>query len=137
MNFFKKKPAIILTKEMENVPSNVKAAVPCEAEKFSAGFDHVNRHMIKKDSSPSIMSSSSSTIMNPYYHEELGMYTIPMCNEKLAIKKSIIIKLEKMISRKDLAFISLSKIDGKPIYKYIGHKFFTFDLPYEELVSIG
>jgi hypothetical protein len=56
---------------------------------------------------------------------------------KEKLKSSIVISLYGLnVQRSDLEFICKSRIDGRPIYRYIGHDFSKFDIPYEELVSI-
>ena len=55
---------------------------------------------------------------------------------KALLKQSIVISLDFPIKRFDLEFIANSKIDGKPIYRYIGSDFSTFDLPFEEVASL-
>jgi hypothetical protein len=53
------------------------------------------------------------------------------------LKRSIVISLYDFdIERSDLEFIGNSRIDSRPIYRYIGNDFSKFDLPYEELVSL-
>ena len=56
---------------------------------------------------------------------------------KEKLKSSIVISLyDRDVIRDDLEFVGKSRIDGRPIYRYIGEDFSKFDLPYEELVSI-
>ena len=58
-------------------------------------------------------------------------------NNKDLLKRSIVISLYDFeVERSDLEFIGNSRIDGRPIYRYIGNDFSKFDLPYEELVSL-
>jgi hypothetical protein len=53
------------------------------------------------------------------------------------LKTSIVISLYDFeVERIDLEFIGNSRINGRPIYRYIGNDFSKFDLPYEELVSL-
>jgi hypothetical protein len=55
---------------------------------------------------------------------------------KEKLKSSIVISLYDLnVVRDDLEFIGKSRIDGRPIYRYVGEDFSKFDLPYEELVS--
>jgi hypothetical protein len=54
---------------------------------------------------------------------------------KARLSNGIVISLESECNRKDLEFVSYSKIDDKPIYLYTGYDFKSFDLPYEEIVS--
>lgn len=54
-------------------------------------------------------------------------------------RESIIIKLFSKVEYPrgyDLLWIGNSKIDGYPMYRYIGKDFSTFNLPYEEMVSL-
>jgi len=56
---------------------------------------------------------------------------------KELLKRSIVISLYDFgIERNDLEFIGNSRINGRPIYRYIGNDFSKFDLPYDELVSL-
>lgn len=56
---------------------------------------------------------------------------------KEKLKESIVISLYDLnVQRSDLEFICKSRIDGRPIYRYIGNDFSKFDLPYEELISL-
>jgi hypothetical protein len=55
---------------------------------------------------------------------------------KKIIQQSIVISLETACNRSDLEFISNSRVDGKPIYRYVGSDFSRFDLPYEEVISL-
>ena len=58
-------------------------------------------------------------------------------NNRDLLKRSIVIRLYDFnVERVDLEFIGNSRIDGRPIYRYIGNDFSKFDLPYEELVSL-
>lgn len=52
-----------------------------------------------------------------------------------SLSSHICISLDTPVVRPDLEFVTNSKIDGKPIYKYIGKDFSQFDLPYEEFFS--
>lgn len=56
---------------------------------------------------------------------------------KEKLKSSIVISLYDLnVVRDDLEFIGKSRIDGRPIYRYVGEDFSKFDLPYDELVSV-
>ena len=56
---------------------------------------------------------------------------------KELLKRSIVISLYDFgIERNDLEFIGDSRVNGRPIYRYIGNDFSKFDLPYEELISL-
>ena len=61
---------------------------------------------------------------------KLDSYTVDL------LKQSIVISIPFTIDRPDLEFISFSKLDHYPIYRYIGNNFKDFDLPYTEMVSI-
>jgi hypothetical protein len=52
------------------------------------------------------------------------------------LRKSIVISLDNPVHRKDLEFIAFSRIDGAPIYRYIGPLPFQLDIPYTELFSM-
>jgi hypothetical protein len=52
------------------------------------------------------------------------------------LKRSIVISLDFPVSRPDLEFIAKSRIDGRPIYRYIGEMPFKMDIPFEELMSL-
>lgn len=52
------------------------------------------------------------------------------------LRGCIVIMLDELVQRNDLQFISRSRINGKPIYKYIGNDISKFNLKYEEIVSI-
>ena len=51
------------------------------------------------------------------------------------LAEGIVISLEFKVDRRDLEFVANSRIDGKPVYLYIGNDFRSFNLPYEEVVS--
>lgn len=51
------------------------------------------------------------------------------------LRNSIVISLPFTIDRPDLEFISFSRLDHYPIYRYIGTNFKDFDLPYTEMIS--
>lgn len=53
------------------------------------------------------------------------------------LKESIVISLDFPVDRNDLQFIGNSRKDGKPIYRYIGSDFSTFNLPYDEVISLS
>lgn len=58
-------------------------------------------------------------------------------NYRNLLKKSIVISLHDFgVVRDDLEFIGNSRINGRPIYRYIGSDFSKFDLLYDEVVSL-
>jgi hypothetical protein len=57
-------------------------------------------------------------------------------HNKDLLKRSIVISLDFPVSRPDLEFIAKSRVDGRPIYRYIGEMPFKMDIPFEELMSL-
>lgn len=55
---------------------------------------------------------------------------------KKVLVNSIVISLDIPVDRVDLEFVANSRMDGKPIYRYIGTDFSKFDLPFEEVASL-
>lgn len=54
---------------------------------------------------------------------------------KARLRSGIIVSLEFKVNRKDLEFVGISRIDGKPIYLYTGTDFSHFNLPFEEVYA--
>jgi hypothetical protein len=54
---------------------------------------------------------------------------------KALLRRSIVIALDNPVHRKDLEFVAVSRVDGCPIYRYIGPLPFSLDIPYTELFS--
>jgi hypothetical protein len=79
-------------------------------------------------------SSIHSPVESPVQEKQGTMKMTP--ENKQLLKSSITISLDFPVERKDLRFVANSRIDGKPIYIYTGDDFSTFDLPYEEMVSL-
>ena len=54
---------------------------------------------------------------------------------KRRLSEGIVISLEFKVDRRDLEFVGNSRVDGKPVYLYVGNDFGSFNLPFEEVVS--
>lgn len=123
-NLFKKKEKKTEVQDIipEEILSAVKKSTPESAEghSFIGDFEYpINK--IKSESAS--VSRSKPKEITPSYKETL--------------KKSIVISLlDEGVQRPDLEFVGKSRVDGRPIYRYIGSDFSKFDLPYSELFSV-
>ena len=82
--------------------------------------------------------TGATSMSDPYKIEVSPQKKMKLTKEnKHLVRNSILISLDFPVSRLDLEFIDNSKIDGKPIYRYCGQDFSSFNLPYEEIFSLN
>jgi hypothetical protein len=90
---------------------------------FIGDFDITKKHVSSKKNASSLILEEDRIVSRPVLSNSLVTH--------------ICISLDSPVFRPDLEFIANSRIDGKPIYKYIGNDFSKFNLPYEEIYSIS
>ena len=122
-NLFKKAPQKVEAPvEIEEVKLIVKVSPPVDSE-FMKNFDTAN--IPKLTNKPEI-------VLVPHTPSPMRM---TKSNRDL-LKQSIVISLELPVDRSDLEFVGFSRMDGRAIYRYKGSNFSTFNIPYEEVISL-
>ena len=119
--------------KIEVVKTTKESKKTSDVPKFLDGFDIDTYSVVDKKISDSIKKSNLEKY-GPSQHSITKRNEL--CNEekRSLLKKSILIMLDyEQPERKDLDFIGKSRINGKPIYRYIGKQFENFDLKYEEV----
>ena len=89
---------------------------------FIGDFDALKKRVSPKENNSSLILEEDRIVSRPVLSNSLVTH--------------ICISLDSPVFRPDLEFIANSRIDGKPIYKYIGKDFSKFNLPYEEVFSV-
>lgn len=89
---------------------------------FIGDFDTLKKCITPKENVKSLILEEDRIVSRPVLSNSLVTH--------------ICISLDSPVFRPDLEFITNSRIDGKPIYKYIGKDFSKFNLPYEEVFSV-
>jgi hypothetical protein len=89
----------------------------------------------KEETSTFIGDFRTTKTSSPILEEDLIIINRPKISLPNNLGTSICISLDYPVVRRDLEFISNSVLDNKPIYKYIGKDFNSFDLPYQEVFS--
>ena len=112
----------------ENI-SYIKIGNPIESE-FMKGFIHSGN-----DNEIDFSTYKTQEIDLENYMQSPKPMEMNYENRK-KLSESIVISLDIPVSRNDLEFVGNSHVDGKPIYRYTGINFSTFNLPYDEVASI-
>jgi len=125
--FKKNKKPLYSNPEVHEIISTIKESKKVEDnQSFITGFKY------NEEKKPESSGSNKS-----YSHRKVPM-EFNQYNKDI-LKNSIIITLfdNDVDYRNDIEFIGNSRINGKPIYRYIGNDFKNFDLPYSEIPYFG
>ena len=121
LNLFKK------SSKKENSSGDTITALKLSRKKekestFIGDFDTLKKRVSPKENTNSLILEEDRIVSRPVLSNSLVTH--------------ICISLDSPVFRPDLEFIANSRVDGKPIYKYIGKDFSKFTLPYEEVFSV-
>ena len=127
--FKKNKKPLYTNPEIQEVISTIKESKKVDDnQSFITGFKYN-----EEKKSENTRSNQSYSRKNKKIPMEFNQYNRDI------LKNSIIITLfdNDVDYRNDIEFIGNSRINGKPIYRYIGKDFKNFDLPYSEIPYFG
>lgn len=143
MKLFKKKEKPVKNNSIdtlllgEDEITAIKPTKGSEPQNFLNGFDMEKHKVVDNKILDKIQNPPTITIPRQTYEprpvKKLPVVDTTIEQKKEILKNSILIMLKIKEDRKDLDFIGESRINGRPIYRYIGKDFSTFDLEYEEV----
>ena len=138
---FKKKPRASLPDLMgDGIQPHVKEGKPISTGDFIGDFKPRKATLSPEQLAFTDVKnfiSGATSIGNPFKIDVNPQKKMKLTTEnKHLVRNSIVISLDFPVSRPDLEFIDNSRIDGKPIYRYCGQDFSSFNLPYEEVFSL-